>query len=87
MNLNPLMAAAMVFFTGSIFAQNKIVKNSDFKEGLKHWMSEKRLVLPASETGFTTEMVEGTEQAGFRPACEEVPVACAQVSPEPDAGR
>ena len=62
MNLNPFaMAAAMIFFAGSVFGQNQIVKNSDFKEGLKHWMGDERLALPASETGFTTEMVEGTE--------------------------
>ena len=61
MNLNPFaMAAAIVFFAGSIFGQSQIVKNSDFKDGLKHWMGDERLALPASETGFTTEMVEGT---------------------------
>ena len=61
MNLNPFaMAAAMVFFSSSIFGQSQIVKNSDFKDGLKHWMSDERLALPSSETGFTTEKVEGT---------------------------
>ena len=51
----------MVLFAGSVYGQNLIVKNSDFKEGLKYWLSDKKLALPASETGFTTETVDGTE--------------------------
>ena len=62
MNLNPFaMAAAMIFFAGSVFGQNQIVKNSDFKEGLKNWLSEKKLALPATETGFAIETVDGAQ--------------------------
>ena len=53
------MAAAMVLLAGGAYAQNEVLKNRDFKDGLKHWLPESRLALSASKTGFSVETADG----------------------------
>ncbi|MCK4981733.1 MAG: hypothetical protein KAS17_02355, partial [Victivallaceae bacterium] len=33
--------------------------NNDFKEGLKHWCTKKKIELPANKLGFKVENIEG----------------------------
>lgn len=40
-------------------AQDALLKNMDFKDGLKYWINDSKLSLPVSEVGFTVETVDG----------------------------
>ena len=53
------MAAAMVLLAGGAYAQNQVLNNRDFKDGLKYWLPDSRLDLHATKTGFSIETVDG----------------------------
>lgn len=59
--LKQILCALLIIGSLTAFAQDALLLNQDFKEGLKHWASRETLALPENERGFKVETIDGVQ--------------------------